>query len=48
VGGWVDSGMDIRGVYRFSSLMKYKKKGEKLRCLLLHRKKKFLFFMFMM
>jgi len=34
--------MDIRGVYRFSSL-EVKSKREKLRCLLLRRKKKIIF-----
>jgi hypothetical protein len=41
-GWWVDG----RGGYRFSSHVK-KKEGGKLRCLLLHRKKNFVF-IFMM
>ena len=37
----------VRGVYRFSSLVKQNKKGKKLRCLLLYRKKKNIFYLFM-
>jgi hypothetical protein len=38
----------VRGEYRFSSLMKQKKRGGKLHCLLLRRKKKIIIFIFMM
>jgi hypothetical protein len=38
--------MDIRGVYRFSSLVKQNKKAKNLRCLLLRRKKKIIIFIF--
>jgi hypothetical protein len=39
--------MDIRGLYRFSSLVKQNQKREKLHCLLLRRKKIF-FLIFVM
>jgi hypothetical protein len=42
--GWIGGRRErARGEYRFSSLVKQKKKG-KLRCLLLHRKKKNIYF----
>jgi hypothetical protein len=45
MGGGMGGEMDIRGVYRFSSQVKNKRR--QLRCLLLHRKKKNIFFIFM-
>jgi hypothetical protein len=47
--GWIGGRRErARGEHRFSSLVKPKKKREKLRCLLLHRKKNFFCFIFMM
>jgi hypothetical protein len=54
MGGWVGlrygriggRRVRVRGVYGFSSLVKQNKKREKLRCLLLRRKKKIIIFIF--
>jgi hypothetical protein len=44
MGGGMGGEMDIRGVYRFSSQVKNKRR--QLRCLLLHRKKNFFFYIY--